>query len=61
MTPNNHKNDALDAYGAIARVYDRLNAEIDYTAWADFVEACFSRYLKQKPELLLDLPAAREA
>lgn len=55
MTPNNHKNDALDAYGAIARVYDRLNAEIDYAAWADFVEACFSRYLEQKPELLLDL------
>ena len=44
-----------DAYGAIARVYDRLNAEIDYAAWADFVEACFSRYLNDKPELLLDL------
>ncbi|MBE6621146.1 MAG: methyltransferase domain-containing protein [Ruminococcaceae bacterium] len=55
MTPNNHKNDALDAYGAIARVYDRLNAEIDYAAWADFVEACFSRYFEHKPELLLDL------
>ena len=55
MTPNHHKNDALDAYGAIARVYDRLNAEIDYAAWADFVEACFSRYLEKKPELLLDL------
>lgn len=52
MSPNEH---ALDAYGAIARVYDRLNAEIDYAAWADFVEACFSRYLNQKPELLLDL------
>lgn len=55
MTPNHHKNDASDAYGAIARVYDRLNAEIDYAAWADFVEACFSRYLDKKPELLLDL------
>jgi len=44
-----------DAYGAIARVYDRLNAEIDYAAWADFVEACFARYLKEKPTLLLDL------
>ena len=44
-----------DAYGAIARVYDRLNAEIDYAAWADFVETCFARYLKEKPTLLLDL------
>lgn len=45
----------FDAYGAIARVYDRLNAEIDYAAWADFVEACFAKYLTQKPELILDL------
>ena len=55
MTQNNHKHDALEAYGAIARVYDRLNAEIDYVAWGNFVEACFARYLKGKPELLLDL------
>ncbi len=45
----------FDAYGAIARVYDRLNAEIDYAAWADFVETCFAKYLAQKPELILDL------
>lgn len=44
-----------DGYRAIAAVYDRLNAEIDYGAWADFVEACFSRYLEQRPTLLLDL------
>ena len=44
-----------DGYRAIARVYDRLNAEIDYGAWADFVENCFDRYLKQKPSLLLHL------
>ena len=56
MSPSNDTNQhAFDAYGAIARVYDRLNAEIDYSAWADFVEACFARYLKEKPELLLDL------
>ena len=55
MSANHKKNEAFDAYGAIARVYDRLNAEIDYAAWADFVEACFSRYLETKPELLLDL------
>ena len=44
-----------DGYRALARVYDRLNAEIDYEGWADFVESCFARYLKEKPELLLDL------
>ncbi len=42
-------------YEAIAHVYDRLNAEIDYDAWADFIEGCFSRYLQKKPELVLDL------
>ncbi|MBQ9131378.1 MAG: class I SAM-dependent methyltransferase [Clostridia bacterium] len=42
-------------YHAIARVYDRLNAEIDYVAWADFVEACFRRFLRSSPELVLDL------
>ncbi len=44
-----------DGYRAIAAVYDRLNAEIDYEAWADFVEMCFARYLKQRPTLVLDL------
>ncbi len=55
MSSNHKKSEPFDAYGAIARVYDRLNAEIDYAAWANFVEACFSRYLPNKPELLLDL------
>lgn len=43
------------AYSAIAGVYDKLNAEIDYAAWADFVEACFDRFLPVRPTLLLDL------
>jgi SAM-dependent methyltransferase len=42
-------------YDAIAAVYDRLNAEIDYGAWADFVEENFKRYLEKKPSLVLDL------
>ena len=42
-------------YTAIARVYDKLNAEIDYAAWADFIEASFDRYLPARPELVLDL------
>ena len=46
---------AYDGYRAIARVYDRLNAELDYAAWADFAEACFSRFLPQKPQYVLDL------
>ena len=44
-----------EGYQAIARVYDRLNAEIDYQAWADFVETCFDRFLSKRPELVLDL------
>ena len=44
-----------EGYNAIARVYDRLNAEIDYKAWANFVEGCFDRFLPSRPELVLDL------
>lgn len=43
-------------YGAISRVYDKLNREeLDYSAWADFIESCFVKYLVSKPELVLDL------
>ena len=44
-----------EGYEAIARVYDKLNAEIDYKAWSDFIEKCFEKYLRAKPELVLDL------
>lgn len=44
-----------EGYQAIARVYDRLNSEIDYAAWADFMERCFDRFLPARPELVLDL------
>ena len=44
-----------EGYEAIARVYDKLNAEIDYTAWADFFEKCFDKFLAKKPSLVLDL------
>lgn len=37
------------------RVYDKLNAEIDYRAWADRIEAAFDRFLPARPELVLDL------
>ncbi len=44
-----------EGYHAIFDIYDKLNADIDYEAWADFVEANFARYLREKPELVLDL------
>ncbi len=44
-----------EGYDAIAGVYDRLNAEIDYGAWADFVEQCFDRFLTARPRMVLDL------
>ena len=44
-----------EGYNSIARVYDKLNAEINYSKWADFIEACFDRYMDKKPEIVLDL------
>ena len=35
-------------YDSIASVYDNINSEIDYSAWADFIENCFTRYLSAK-------------
>ncbi len=45
----------MSGYEAIARVYDKLNADIDYGRWADFVQSCFDKYLKARPTLVLDL------
>ncbi len=42
-------------YDAIASVYDKLNKDIDYGAWATFFEKCFEKHLSQRPELVLDL------
>lgn len=33
-----------DGYSALAPVYDRLNGEVDYSAWADFLEETMERY-----------------
>lgn len=46
--------DLVKCYEALARVYDRLNGEVDYAAIAAFYEATFARY-GIKPQLLLDL------
>ena len=45
----------MPGYDSIASVYDNINAEINYSEWADFIEACFEKYLSAKPELVLDL------
>ena len=42
-------------YDLIAPIYDSINRDIDYSAWADFIEKIFERELKERPELVLDL------
>ena len=44
-----------EAYHAISAFYDRVNADIDYEAWADYIEENFRRHLPARPTLLLDL------
>ena len=44
----------MNAYGSLAAVYDKLNAEVPYAAVADFYEAAF-RLAGVRPELVLDL------
>ena len=45
----------MNGYSMLAPVYDRLNETLDYRAWADFLEACFAKYMKEKPSSVLDL------
>lgn len=45
----------FNEYNAIAHVYDKLNRDIDYDAWAEFIEKCFKRFLSSPPSLVLDL------
>ena len=47
--------DNARGYGAIAHIYDIINGERHYEAWADFAEACFDKFLPERPELVLDL------
>ncbi len=42
-------------YDLLAPFYDEANRDIDYVSWADFFEFLFGKYLKSKPELILDL------
>ncbi len=43
-------------YDLIAPIYDLANQELDYSAWADFLETVFTRHFGNgRPELVLDL------
>lgn len=44
-----------DNYYALALVYDRLNAEIDYGAWAEYIDNKIKRHSKIETSLVLDL------
>jgi len=44
----------VQAYEALAAVYDTLNGEVDYEKIATFYEKCFEK-ANQKPQLVLDL------
>lgn len=42
-------------YDLLSRVYDSINSDIDYKAWADFIEKIVKANCKERPELVLDL------
>ena len=43
-------------YDLIAPIYDKVNGDVDYVAWADFIEKIIAKeYKNGKPELVLDL------
>ena len=42
-------------YDLLSRVYDSINSDIDYKAWADFIEKIVERESRMRPELVLDL------
>lgn len=42
-------------YDLISPVYDKVNGDIDYKKWADFIEKSVSQHMNIKPELVLDL------
>jgi len=44
-----------EGYTAIAKVYEKLNKQVPYKRYADFIEACFDRFMTEKPSLILDL------
>ena len=45
----------MESYAALAEIYDDINKVVDYSAFADFYEKCFEKYMDARPELVLDL------
>lgn len=42
-------------YDLLAPFYDEINRDVNYVAWADFIEAVARREMSARPELVLDL------
>jgi SAM-dependent methyltransferase len=42
-------------YDLLAPYYDAINADLDYSKWADFIEKILNKECKSRPELVLDL------
>lgn len=42
-------------YDLLAPIYDKVNSDIDYCEWADFLERIINRHYNNAPELILDL------
>ena len=42
-------------YDLLAPFYDKINSDIDYSAWADFIEKTVKAECRERPELVLDL------
>lgn len=42
-------------YGALSGVYDLLNDQVDYSDWADYIEATLEKFSEVPVELVLDL------
>ncbi len=45
----------MESYASLAGIYDDINRVVDYVSFADFYEECFRRFMREKPELVLDL------
>ena len=45
----------MSSYTSLAPVYDRLNSDIDYAGWADYIETQFKRYSSKEISSVLDL------
>ena len=45
----------MKEYFDFAYVYDKLTENVNYTHLADYIEEIFKKYLKEKPQLVLDL------